>query len=1447
MILFLVFLGVTGSVLYIFRKKLSEILGYDPLNESEPEERSSLLSPVEQSLRSQPRTRKFAQIPWSNTLLFSVNGKSIEIVNPNPDELLATYLREKLLLKGTKLGCEEGGCGACSVVLRFQSNQQDVTPHIVAVNSCLRLLCANDGLSITTVEGIGSTTTGLSVEQKRLVANNGTQCGYCTPGWITSMHALLEQSDASGQPLRPQDIEKHFDGNICRCTGYRPIMQAFHSLCHGDHHACRGHVDRSVCRPMSEVEDIEGNCHSYNDSPSKSQLTSKNPKKRSTTSLPMPLYFFNPATGKKYFRPVNFSQLLAIINEFPQEREQGQLKFLAGNTAIGVTKYLNETAPFYYADDARILVDVNQITELLVKNYNSETRQLTVGAAVKISDLIQSLQSFSLQVHGAIASQVSTGGNSDVINHHSVFSVTAHHLYRIANTQVRNAGSWAGNFLIYLKYKSFPSDALIALTNANAVLHLADGDNLIFDVPVADFLNLSYEDFVSKGYVIVSLTIQESSPPTPTSTTVLETQKVAIRERNAHAYVNAGFNFTVNALTLPPICVKARIIYGGVSNQLFVAKMAESALLNQPFSASTFSNVLNALNQDLTKVGINTSQHCDTNFLISTMQNYLYLAFLRAYPIHTLPHSLTSAVLPWSKPISRGVEVFPVNPDNSPSAPIGKPVTKLEAPIQATGQATYPSDEQLPPNGYHGAIVFATQCAKRLLAIDTSAALGVKGVVAVLTAVDVPGVNDVGNSLEVFVSIGNIVPCVGAPIAVVIAEDEQTALKAVQFVAVTYETASAGSTAVTNIDEAISRNSFYSNLPPFIVKLQVGSPAEVIQTSPFRSQGRLYAGGQYHFYMEAQSAFATLQNGEDITVVCGTQDPTFYASQIGAILGMTNNQVILESLHFIILTPLSQVKVECERTGGAFGGKIRSGMSVASIAALAAKKLGKSVRLFNQRTWDMNMQGGREDWLAEYQVGYDSNGLIQAVIYKFYVDAGCAYSDTVGAAYMGMEWADNAYYLPNYAATLKLCYTNTPARTSMRAPGVVHSCYFTESIVEHVATSLGLPLNVVQERNFLANGLTTITGQEITNCTLQNVWSKAMSRSFFQQRYQQITSFNSQNLWRKRGIACAPSKYGMGWAGYNAGVTLGVRSSDGSIVVTHSGTEIGQGINTKVAQAVAMALGVDLSLIKVERASTHKVVNGGTTGGSGTSEAMVQAALNACANLNLRLDPYRPAPSSRLYKENQKSKFADPMSTSDWVSLLSSLPPDVSLNVEGWYSPSQNPNGQEFQYYVYAACVTEVELNVLTGEVHILSSELVYDCGSSLNPAIDIGQIEGAFVTGLGWFFHEKVEYASGTGMLKSIGTWEYKPPLSHDIPSLFNVTLIKNAYNTDGILGSKAVGEPPMITANGAFFATKMAIASSRRDAGATDNYFELKVPCTVDVRQQACLVSPQRLVLPY
>lgn len=485
----------------------------------------------------------------------------------------------------------------------------------------------------------------------------------------------------------------------------------------------------------------------------------------------------------------------------------------------------------------------------------------------------------------------------------------------------------------------------------------------------------------------------------------------------------------------------------------------------------------------------------------------------------------------------------------------------------------------------------------------------------------------------------------------------------------------------------------------------------------------------------------------------------------------------------------------------------------------------------------MNLLGGREEWQGRYRVGYDQSGRVLGLQYEFDVDAGSAMSDALGSLYMGMHWADNAYYFPNYTANAALYKTNTPARTSMRAPGVLQSCLATEMVMEHVASSLDMPLSFVQEANFIQPGQLTITGQPIPSpSSLSNVWNMAKDRSLFQQRLAACQQFNAANIFTKRGIAMAPVKYGIGWNGYNAGCVLMVSSTDGMVTVKHSGCEVGQGINTKVAQAVAMALSIPLSMVAVAWTSTSNVANGGCTGGSSTSEVTVQAAVNAAAVLITRLDAYRGS--------NGKSKTSA-MTEEDWTKLISSVPTDVSLTAEGWYSPSSNPNGQEWQYFVYAACAVEVELDVLTGRLHVLSTEMVYDCGASLNPAVDCGQIEGALVLTLGYFFSERVRYDDRSGMLKTPGTWEYKPPLAADIPSSLRLTLIADSYNSTGILGSKAVGEPPMIVANAAYLALKMAISASRADAGVT-GHFDLAVPATIEQRQAACLVHAGRFVIP-
>ena len=466
---FIVLAGFIAVVLvHIYRKAI-----YKYFNTSDDAENGVEVEPL---LRKQSNSTHLTMkdIQWSNVLTLFINGNAIQLTNPDPTELLATFIREKIGLKGTKLGCEEGGCGACTVVLTKPQG-------IVSVNSCLRPLCANDGMAVTTVEGIGSVKDELSPEQKRLVGNNGTQCGFCTPGWITNMHALNQSNELTGASSTKREIDAYLDGNICRCTGYRPIMHAFQSFadesassgcCSSKMSATSSGEKKHPCVEFncsaerqqgcaSRGHDIDNCCGDLEDAscPTKTTcLTKVGPgtvsrplgKRRAERDLalvraytPQPLLFFNPVTGQRWIRPVSLTQLCTVLREIAPTAAQAQyVQLVGGNTSIGVTKYLNGSGPYNTADKYSTFVDVNQVQEMVIQEYNAAAGELTVGAATSIATLIQLLEKYappvqtSAQSSAAEAVQASESATGHLINHHSAFSVTANHLSKIANTQV---------------------------------------------------------------------------------------------------------------------------------------------------------------------------------------------------------------------------------------------------------------------------------------------------------------------------------------------------------------------------------------------------------------------------------------------------------------------------------------------------------------------------------------------------------------------------------------------------------------------------------------------------------------------------------------------------------------------------------------------------------------------------------------------------------------------------------------------------------------------------------------------------------------------------------------------------------------------------------------------------------------------------------------------------
>lgn len=701
-------------------------------------------------------------IPWSNKLTIFMNGSTITLVNPSPSELLVTFIRETIGLKGTKLGCEEGGCGACTVVLTKPDEE------IISVNSCLRPLCANDGMAVTTVEGIGSVKhcssgaeagDNLSPEQQRLVANNGTQCGYCTPGWVTNMYALNQSNAAHGTSSTKKEIDAYLDGNICRCTGYRPIIQAFQtfaeeaqpSLIHpasclcsccikirennvgnttsitGGRNPCEvlqcSAEKQKICHQavynscMNDLEDACGNhqneCKSKVTRGSisrplgshKAQLDRTRDLELIRAYEPQPLYFNNPVTNQTWIRPVSLNQLCAVLRHVaPTLEDAKKVQLVGGNTSIGVSKYLNGSGPYFAADVYSTFIDVNSISVMTAKSYDSINCELSIGACVPISSVISLLEQYSIPLDvqlgntlsKVLSPQSSESATGNIVNHHSVFSVTANHLSKIANTQVRNAGSWAGNLMLYLRYPTFPSDAVLALLTANANLQLCDRFGQLTVIDMKQFMSFTIDTFQSAGYMIVGLIIKEKTS-SGSNIFITETFKIAQRTRNAHAHVNAGFQFEITqstfATTISPLCISSRIIFGGVSNVIFEAKRAQKVLCNgASITSVTLQKALVALQLDLKDAGKCKNELGSQLFRESVMQTCLYRALLRCYPLQALPHSVISAVLPWNLPISRGLQLFvpPHGEDAQTNTnPIGKPVHKLEGPIQSTGEAKY--------------------------------------------------------------------------------------------------------------------------------------------------------------------------------------------------------------------------------------------------------------------------------------------------------------------------------------------------------------------------------------------------------------------------------------------------------------------------------------------------------------------------------------------------------------------------------------------------------------------------------------------------------------------------------------------------------------------------------------------------------------------------------------
>ncbi|MEM5450465.1 xanthine dehydrogenase molybdopterin binding subunit [Paraburkholderia guartelaensis] len=721
--------------------------------------------------------------------------------------------------------------------------------------------------------------------------------------------------------------------------------------------------------------------------------------------------------------------------------------------------------------------------------------------------------------------------------------------------------------------------------------------------------------------------------------------------------------------------------------------------------------------------------------------------------------------------------------------------------LHVSGRATYTDDIPVVAGTLHAALGLSQKPHARIVSMNLAKVRATPGVVAVLTAEDIPGVNDCGPIIhDDPVLADGVVQYVGQPMFIVVAASHDTARLAARRAEVQYEELPAVLTAQQ------ARAAQQSVLPP--MKLARGEASTRAARAAHRHEGEMLLGGQEQFYLEGQIAYAVPKDDDGMHVWCSTQHPSEMQHLVAHVLGVASHNVL----------------VECRRMGGGFGGKESQSGLFACCAALAAWKLLCPVKLRPDRDDDMMVTGKRHDFHYTYEVGYDDQGTIEGVSVD--MTSRCGFSADLSGPVMTRAVChfDNAYWLPDVSIAGFCGKTNTQSNTAFRGFGGPQGAFAIEYIMDDVARTLGLDSLDVRRRNLYGKTQNNETpyGQVVEDNVIHELIDELVETSGYRARRAAIREFNANNDVLKKGIALTPVKFGIAFnvTHFNQAGALVHIYTDGSVLVNHGGTEMGQGLNTKVAQVVAHELGSEFGRVRVTATDTSKVANTSATAASTGTDLNGKAAQDAARQLRQRL----AALAATTYGKGEISA-ADVGFANDSVIVGETVVPfetlvskaylaRVQLWSDGFYTTPKlywdqaTLRGRPFYYYSYGAAVSEVVIDTLTGEMRVLRADALHDVGASLNPALDVGQVEGGFIQGMGWLTTEELWWKPD-GKLMTHAPSTYKIPTVNDTPAEFNVRLFKNRNAEDSIHRSKAVGEPPLLLPFSVFFAIRDAVAS--------------------------------------
>ncbi|XP_076288597.1 xanthine dehydrogenase rosy isoform X2 [Lasioglossum baleicum] len=1253
----------------------------------------------------------------------------------------------------------------------------------LAVNACLTPVCAVHGLAVTTVEGIGSVKTKLHPVQERIAKAHGSQCGFCTPGIVMSMYSLLRSTP---KPTM-KDLEVAFQGNLCRCTGYRPIIEAYKTFTEEweQMQLLSNHRDKSLpngvcamgdncCKRIPIAEPNEVFDSEEFDPYDPTQEIIFPPKLHISSHLDQE-YLIVRGKNATWYRPRTFSELLQLKSEHPNA------KIVVGNTEIGVeVKFKHLSYP--------VLIHPILIKEM--KTVREDGEMIHVGAGETL-----------IEMEKALKQQIDNKPEHKT----RIFSEIVAMLHWFAGKQIRNVAAVGGNIMT----GSPISDLNPVFMAAGVQLNLSSSKNGNRVVPMDHTFFKGYrQNIVLPVEILLAIQI-----PFTKENQYFVAYKQARRRDDDIAIVNMALNVFFQPGT--NVVQKVNLAFGGMAPTTVLARKTCETMIGRKWDQTLLDSVYSSLLDEFPlpdNVPGGMVKYRRSLTLSLFFKGFLRIAeqlqsTLSDYP--SCPKELESAAIGFQDKELKSSQYYQVVPkDQEANDLIGRTVVHASALKQATGEAIYCDDIPKFINELYLTLVLSTRAHAKILKIDATKALSMEGVVAFYSAKDIPEKQryhgTVFHDEEIFIS--EEVTSQGQPIGAIVALNQSIAQKAARMVGVEYENIEP---TIISIEDAIKYHSFFPECPK---RLSIGNAEEAFSKSAHILEGEIRMGGQEHFYLETHAALAIPREEDELEVFCSTQNPTEIQKYVAHCLNVNINKIV----------------VRVKRLGGGFGGKESRTAVLALPVAIAAHRLGKPVRCMFDRDEDMMISGARHPFLFKYKVGFDDNGSMNVLQVHIFNNAGFSRDLSFAVLERAMFHCENSYKIPVCDIYGYSCKTNLPSNTAFRGFGGPQGMFVAETIVRHIAEYLNKDAVKIAELNLYNAGDLTHYNQKLNDCTLKRCWEECLLSSNYAERFASVQQYNRQNRYKKRGLAIVPTKFGISFMVLflNQSGALVHVYTDGSVLISHGGVEMGQGLHTKMIQVASRVLKINPEKIHIMETATDKVPNTSPTAASASSDLNGMAVLNACEEIMKRLKP-----------------VIDKNPTGPWEKWISAAYLQrISLSASGFYKTPdigysfQTNSGNPFNYFTYGVACSEVEIDCLTGDHQVLRTDIVMDLGESLNPAIDIGQVEGGFMQGYGLFTLEELVFLRN-GALFSRGPGAYKLPGFTDIPEVFNVSLLKGASNPRAVYSSKAVGEPPLFLASSIFFAIREAIKSARQEAGLNNDYFRFDSPATAANIRLACI----------